>query len=192
MGRYATRSLRGRLVSVATSLLIGGLALVGPLLAPSMADAGDGGVVRRTGVDGRADCQEERNTQVALAALQVVFSEHRIDQIDQFFAEDFVQHSPYVPPGGREELKQWWASVVHAIPDVTTTVTQTVTKCSDVVTFRTVQGTIAHDAPELGIIGEGEHVQFRAADIFRVRNGKIIAHWEVADTGPLVTLALSS
>ena len=40
MGRYATRSLRGRLVSVATSLLIGGLALVGPSLAPSMADAG--------------------------------------------------------------------------------------------------------------------------------------------------------
>jgi predicted SnoaL-like aldol condensation-catalyzing enzyme len=28
-----------------------------------------------------------------------------------------------------------------------------------------------------------------AADIFRVRDGKIIERWEVADTGPFVALA---
>lgn len=32
-------------------------------------------------------------------------------------AEDFVQHSPYAAPGGRDEPKEWWAGIVHAIPD---------------------------------------------------------------------------
>ncbi|MFP3962999.1 ester cyclase [Actinomadura fulvescens] len=122
-------------------------------------------------------------------ALRVVFSERRVDQVDRYFAADFVQYSPYATPGGREELKAWWAGIVHSIPDVTTTVTATRVQGTDVVTFRTVQGTIMRDLPQFGIKGCGQRVQVRIADIFRVRRHKIIAHWEVADTGPFVLLA---
>jgi predicted SnoaL-like aldol condensation-catalyzing enzyme len=165
---------------LAAGLLIGAVALTGPL--PAAASDADGTA---------AGCQEERNREVVNGALQAVFTDHRVDLIDKYFAEDFVQHSPYVPPGGREELKQWWAGMVYAVPDIATTTTQTVTKCADVVTFRTVTGTIVHDLPSLGITGTGQRLEFRAADIFRVRDGKISEHWEAVDTGPLVMLALA-
>jgi predicted SnoaL-like aldol condensation-catalyzing enzyme len=125
-------------------------------------------------------------------ALQVVFAEHRVDQIDRLFSPDFVQHSPYASPGGRDELRQWWAGMVDAIPNVTTTVEQMVASDDRVAVFRTVRGTIRKDLDAFGIKGDGQEVTFRVADIFALRDGKITAHWEIADTGPLAKLALAA
>ena len=129
--------------------------------------------------------------EIVKAALQVVFSEHRVDQIDRFFAADFVQHSPYAAPGGRDELRQWWTAIVAAMPDVTTTVEQLVSGGDRVAVFRVVEGTIQGDLPAFGVRGTRKKVAFRVADIFAVRDGKITAHWELADTGPLVQIAAS-
>lgn len=133
----------------------------------------------------------DTNIEVVQAALQVVFSEHRVDQIDRFFSPDFVQHSPYASPGGRDQLRQWWNGIVDAIPDVTTTVEQAVSANGRVAVFRVVRGTIQKDLDAFGIKGNGQEVTFRVADIFTLRDGKITAHWEIADTGPLVQLAVS-
>jgi predicted SnoaL-like aldol condensation-catalyzing enzyme len=133
----------------------------------------------------------DTNVEVVQRALQVVFSEHRLDQIDQLFSHDFVQHSPYASPGGRHELRQWWAGIVDAIPNVTTTVEHTLSVDGRVAVFRVVRGTIRKDLDAFGIKGKGQEVTFRVADIFAVRKGKITGHWEVADTGPLVQLAAS-
>ena len=131
------------------------------------------------------------STLVVLDALRVVFSEHRVDQIDRYFAEEFVQYSPYADPGGRADLARWWSGIVHAIPDVTTDVLQTVTDGTDVAAFRTVHGTLANDLPAFGLTGRGQPIEFRVADIFRVKQGAIAAHWEIADTGPLIQLAVA-
>lgn len=64
----------------------------------------------------------------------MVFAERRVDQVDRFFSADFVQHSPYATPGGRDELKRWWAGIIHSIPDVTTSVSQVLGQGSDVTT----------------------------------------------------------
>jgi predicted SnoaL-like aldol condensation-catalyzing enzyme len=136
------------------------------------------------------DGAARRNVRVVEDALRVVFSEHRVDQVDTYFAEDFVQYSPYAPPGGRDVLKAWWAGFVYAVPDVTTTVIRPpVAQGQDVAIFRIVTGTVVHDLTALGIPGHGQHLEFRAADIFQVRAGMIVAHWETVDTGPLVQLA---
>jgi predicted SnoaL-like aldol condensation-catalyzing enzyme len=136
--------------------------------------------------------QIAQNIAAVQAALQTVFTEHQLDRIDHYFAPEFVQHSPYAAPGGREELKQWWAAVVAAIPDVTTTVEQVVADDERVATFRVVRGTLHGTLPSLGISGSGQGVEFRVADIFAVQEGTIVAHWEVADTGPLASLATAS
>ena len=128
----------------------------------------------------------EQNAAIVQEALRVVFSEHRLDQIDHFFSPEFVQHSPYTGPGGRNELRQWWAGIVDAIPDVTTTVDQVLSGDDRVAVFRVVRGTIRKDLDAFGIKGRGQEVTFRAADIFAVTDGRITAHWEVADTGPLM------
>jgi predicted SnoaL-like aldol condensation-catalyzing enzyme len=179
------RPAHRRLRVLTAGLLVAVVALFSHLPAAQVRAEGQDPTGRAEG----ARCQEERNREVVHNALQVVFSEHRIDEIDRFYADDFVQHSPYAQPGGRDELKEWWAGIVYAVPDISTTTTQTVVKCADVVTFRTVTGTIVHDLPDLGIVGRGQHLEFRTADRFRVRDGKITEHWEVVDTGPMVTLA---
>jgi len=48
-----------------------------------------------------ADGAARRNVRVVEDALRVVFSEHRVDQVDTYFAEDFVQYSIWssAPPG---------------------------------------------------------------------------------------------
>jgi predicted SnoaL-like aldol condensation-catalyzing enzyme len=132
------------------------------------------------------------NVEVVEGALRTVFSEHRFDQIDRFFSPAFVQHSPYAAPGGRDELRQWWAGIVDAIPDVTTTVEQLLSDSDRVAVFRVVQGTVLKNLDAFGIKGHGQRVEFRVADIFAVQDGQITAHWEVADTGPLMQLATSS
>ncbi|MEV6388862.1 ester cyclase [Nocardia xishanensis] len=180
-GKFAMSLRRRRSTVLTVGMIVAAAALIGT--QPAAAD--------QSGVPaGPAGCQEERNREVVLGALQNVCAEHRTDMVDQYFADNFVQHSPCVPPGGREELKNWWTGMVYAIPDIITTTDQTVTKCAEVVTFRTITGTVVHDLPALGITGNGQQLQFRAADIFRVQNGKITEHWETVDTGPLVTLAL--
>ncbi len=112
---------------------------------------------------------ERRNIIVVQTALQVVFNEHRVDQIDAFFTEDFIQHSPLVSPdqAGRDGLKRW-------------------------LIFADVQGTIQADLPAYGIKGTGQNLKVSTAQVFRVVRGKIAEHWEVADTGPLLQLALAS
>jgi predicted SnoaL-like aldol condensation-catalyzing enzyme len=134
---------------------------------------------------------EERNTSVVLTALQVVFNEHRIDQIDRYFTEDFIQHSPLVSPdnAGRDGLKQWLTSIVTAIPDLTYLPGDPMADGDRVMVFADVHGTIQADLPAYGIKGSGQRLQVSTAQVFRLVHGKIAEHWEVVDTGPLLQVA---
>jgi predicted SnoaL-like aldol condensation-catalyzing enzyme len=132
----------------------------------------------------------QHNIALVTTALQVVFTEHRIDQIDRYFSPDFVQHSPLVTDPGRDGLKQWLARTVAAIPDLTYTSNQVLADGDRVITFSTVTGTIVNDMPEYGIKANGQKLTVLTAHIFRVAGNQIVEHWEVVDTGPLVKIAL--
>src|SRR5688500_15416960 len=92
----------------------------------------------------------ESNAELVRNAVETVFNQHRVDAIEQFFAESFVQHSPYVPHGGRRELAQWWRRTVEAIPDIAGPIEHLVASGDRVAVFRTLKGTIRKDMPELG------------------------------------------
>ena len=132
----------------------------------------------------------QHNITLVTTALQVVFTEHRIDQIDRYFSPDFIQHSPLVTDPGREGLKQWLARTVAAIPDLTYTSNQVLAEGDRVITFSTVTGTIVNDMPDYGIKANGQKLNILTAHIFRVAHNQIAEHWEVVDTGPLVKIAL--
>jgi predicted SnoaL-like aldol condensation-catalyzing enzyme len=134
----------------------------------------------------------QHNIALVTTALRVVFTEHRIDQIDRYFSPDFVQHSPLVADPGREGLKQWLARTVTAIPDLTYTSDQVLADHDRVITFSTVTGTIVNDLPEYGIKANGQKLTVPTAHIFRVADNQIVEHWEVVDTGPLVKIALGA
>jgi predicted ester cyclase len=133
--------------------------------------------------------ESEANVRLVLDAIESVFNRHDIGAVDTFFAEDFVQHSPYVPPGGRQELADWWRRTVEAIPDVRGSVEHVVAAQDGVAVFRTLSGTVRKDLPEFGIKAGDQRLEFRVAHLFQVSGGKIVAHWETMDTGPAMKLA---
>jgi predicted SnoaL-like aldol condensation-catalyzing enzyme len=141
-----------------------------------------------------ASGDEKQNVAVVQSALQVVFNEHRVDQVDRYFTKDFVQHSPLVTPdlAGRDGLKRWLTGIVTAIPDLTYSADQPIADGDRVMVFADVTGTIEGDLPAYGIKGSGQPLKVSTAQVFRVAQGKIAEHWEVVDTGPLLQLALAS
>ncbi len=120
---------------------------------------------------------EKQNLQTVLTAMQVIFTEHHADQIDEFFTEDFIQRSPLVPPEnvGREGLKQWLTGIVAAIPDLAylPAPDQQMTDGDRVLVVAQVQGTIQGDLPLYGIKGSGQKLDVSTSHIFRLEHGKI-------------------
>jgi predicted SnoaL-like aldol condensation-catalyzing enzyme len=137
---------------------------------------------------------EKQNIAVVQSALQVVFNQHRVDQVDRYFTKDFVQHSPLVTSdlAGREGLKRWLTGIVTAIPNLTYVAGQPIADGDRVMVFADVTGTIVGDLLAYGIKGSGQPLKVSTAQVFRIEHGKIAEHWEVVDTGPLLQLALAS
>jgi predicted SnoaL-like aldol condensation-catalyzing enzyme len=169
---------------------VAALAATGP--SPSPAEASHRATVEPS-TEVKMGQSEKQNLQTVLTAMQVVFTEHRADQIDEFFTEDFIQHSPLVPPenAGREGLKQWLTGIVAAIPDLAylPAPDQQMTDGDRVLVVAQVRGTVKGDLPLYGIKGSGQKLDVSTSHIFRLEHGKIAEHWEVVDTGPLVMLA---
>src|SRR4051812_48302498 len=124
----------------------------GALPARHATDAGDASMRRH-------------NIALVTTALRVVFTDHRVDQIDRYFSADFVQHSPLVSDPGRAGLQQWLARMLIAIPDLTYTSTQILADGDRVMTFSTVTGTIVNDLPEYGIKASGQKLNIPTAHI---------------------------
>jgi predicted ester cyclase len=87
------------------------------------------------------------NVEIVEAAVQAVFSEHRIDQIDRLFTEDLLRHSPLVPASGPDLLRQWVSGTVAAIPDLAYIPSRLLADGDQVLMFATVRGTIHRDLP---------------------------------------------
>ncbi|GLS29684.1 SnoaL-like polyketide cyclase [Mesorhizobium albiziae] len=136
--------------------------------------------------------ESESNVKLVLSAIETIFNEHNISAVDEFFSENFVQHSPYVPPGGKQELKEWWQRTVEAMPDIHGTVEHVVAARDSVAVFRTLKGTIKKDMPDLGITASNQELEFQVAHLFQVADGKIVGHWEIMDSGPATKLSIQS
>jgi predicted ester cyclase len=61
-----------------------------------------------------------------------------------------------------------------------------------VTVFRTLKGTITKDMPDLAIKAHDQALEFKVAHLFQTRNGQIVAHWEVMDSGPATKLAIGA
>jgi predicted SnoaL-like aldol condensation-catalyzing enzyme len=136
--------------------------------------------------------QAHANAKLVLNAIENIFDRHDIGAIDQFFSPDFIQHSPYVPPGGPKELAAWWRHTVDAIPDIRGAIEHVVAAHNQVVVFRTLKGTVSKDLPDLGLKASDQPLEFKVAHLFQVDGDRIVAHWEIMDTGPMMKLALQA
>lgn len=99
---------------------------------------------------------------------------------EELFADDFVDHTPQ--PGtsaDKDGVRVLYHRLREAFPDFRPEIHWQTVDGEVVTTFKTYHGT--HRGEFLGIAPTGRTVQFDTVDAMRVRDGRIVEHWGVAN-----------
>jgi steroid delta-isomerase-like uncharacterized protein len=114
---------------------------------------------------------------IARLEFEEIFSNGRIDLIDEILDDDYVCYDPALPAParGKQGLREAVIGFRSALPDLEFTVDQQVAEGDRVVTAWTATGT--HTGDLMGVEGTGRRVTIAGVDIERFDNGKIVEVW---------------
>jgi len=120
------------------------------------------------------------NREIVESFCTDVFVRHDMSKLDEYMWDDYIQHNPDVPQG-KAGFIQFFEVTFKAIPDFRYTLKKVVAEGDTVMVYSTTSGT--HTGGEwLGKPATGNKLNFDVVDIFRIKEGKIAEHWDVADT----------
>jgi steroid delta-isomerase-like uncharacterized protein len=106
------------------------------------------------------------------------FGQGRIEVIDEFVAEDIVNHDDTVPPeipAGREGIKALAQGYHTAFPDMDFKVEDQIAEGDKVVSRWSARGT--HQGDLMGIPPTGKEARVTGITIDRIKDGKIVETW---------------
>jgi len=114
--------------------------------------------------------EEDVNVRLVLDLFETVLIPMDKSLVDEFIAEDYLQHSSLAEPG-REALKRWLDFVRVESPQATQKIYRVFAEDDHVITHQHV------------IRWPGDP-GFAVCDIFRIADGKIVEHWDVLQALP--------
>jgi predicted SnoaL-like aldol condensation-catalyzing enzyme len=121
-----------------------------------------------------------KNKELVEAFCNTVFVKHDLSTLDQLLRDDYIQHNPDVPQG-KAGFKQFFETTFKAMPDFKYTLKQMVAEGDFVWMYSITSGT--HTGGEwLEVLPTGNRLNFDVVDMFRIQDGLIAEHWDVADT----------
>lgn len=126
------------------------------------------------------DDSEARAVEIVRRNTEKVQGEGDFALFEELFADDFVDHTPQ--PGtsaDKDGVRVLYHRLREAFPDFRPQIHWQSADGDLVTTFKTYHGT--HLGDFLGIPATGRTVQFETVDAMRVRNGRIVEHWGVAN-----------
>jgi predicted SnoaL-like aldol condensation-catalyzing enzyme len=110
---------------------------------------------------------EEQNRQIVLAFYtEALVNLHARSGFERYMSEDFIEHKPDIATGNREGTITFLEGVIKESPHPTWKIVRTIAE-GDMV-FLHASFTPADGAPPYAL-----------ADVFRLRDGKIVEHWDV-------------
>jgi predicted SnoaL-like aldol condensation-catalyzing enzyme len=101
-----------------------------------------------------------------------------LDVFDEIVADGYDDHLPGQQPG-RENLKKYFGGLRAAFHDITLPIMAMVAEGNLVAVLNSVRGT--HQGDFGGLKAKGSKVDAAAFQLYRVENGQLAEHWEVAD-----------
>ena len=102
-------------------------------------------------------------------------------KINDFIAEDFVEHEPFPGLGtDRDSVKKFFMSMREAFPDLKFDVHFMLAEGDLVAAYITMSGTQKKEFA--GIPSMGKKFSVSTVDIIRVSDGKAVEHWGATDT----------
>jgi predicted SnoaL-like aldol condensation-catalyzing enzyme len=127
----------------------------------------------------------ENNKKLVEILLKTVFQKHDFSKLDEIMMDDYIQHNADVPQG-KTGFKHFFEIMFKAFPDFSYTMKKIISEGDIVMMWSTTTGT--HNGMFIDNPPTGNKLNFDVVDIFRIENGKIAEHWDVADTLKLFTL----
>ncbi len=122
----------------------------------------------------------EKNKQIVRDLYEQIFQKHNLDLVDRFLHDDYVQHNPALPKG-KAGFIEFHVAFFSAIPDIRPTINGMLAEGDLVWVFNTLRGTHTGEG-FLGLAPTGNKIEYDVVDMFRLRDGKLCDHWDVADT----------
>jgi predicted SnoaL-like aldol condensation-catalyzing enzyme len=127
----------------------------------------------------------ESNKQVVRDFYEEVLCGHNLEAADRYIQEDYIQHNPYAAQGIAGFI-EFHKAFFKSIPDARPTINMMVAEGDLVFVYGTYTGT--HTAMGfLDLPPTGNRMQYDVVDMFRLRDGKLCEHWDVADTRAIFT-----
>jgi steroid delta-isomerase-like uncharacterized protein len=122
-----------------------------------------------------------KNNKAVVIAFTEAFNDRNASALDNIVAQNVTEHRPGIQ-SGLNTYKQFLNSMITAFPDFQTTINHILAEDDKVVVFTTTNGT--HQGPFIlaPVPPTGKQVSFKAADMYRIENGKIIEHWDVIES----------
>ncbi len=102
---------------------------------------------------------------------------------DDIVAEDYNDHLAGQSPG-RETLKRYFTGLRSAFADLKLPITAIVAEGNQVAVLNSVRGT--HKGDFGAIKATGNQIDAQAFQLYRIANGQLAEHWEVADFMTLI------
>ena len=101
--------------------------------------------------------------------------------MDNLVAQNVIEHRPGIQ-SGLNTYKQFLNSMITDFPDFQTTIDHILAEDNKVVIFTTTNGT--HQGPFIltPVPPTGKQISFKAADMYRIENGKIVEHSDVIES----------
>jgi len=123
----------------------------------------------------------EQNKILVRRGVEEVWNRGNFAVVDELTASDVVVHSS--PPSdelyGPEGIKQFYATLRAAFPDIHFTIEDQISEGDRVVTRWTARATHIHEYH--GVPPTGKKYMMTGVDIDRIVNGKVVECWPIAD-----------
>jgi steroid delta-isomerase-like uncharacterized protein len=126
----------------------------------------------------------DKNKKLVETLCKTVFQNHDFSKLDEIMRDDYIQHNEDVPQG-KAGFKRFFTQMFRAMPDFSYTMKIIIAEGDIVMMYSTTTAT--HKGEWLGNPATDNKLNFDVVDIFRIENGKIAEHWDVADTLKLFT-----
>jgi len=103
--------------------------------------------------------------------VDTVLRPKNLNALSQFVIEDFLQHDPTIGPG-LEGFRHCTANYFAAVPQMTFTIQHVIADENHIAVFWILDGDVA---------GTNIHYHLPTADMYTVRDGMLVEHWNIRD-----------
>ena len=123
------------------------------------------------------------NKALVREVFEQVFSRRDAALAAKYYAVDYIQHNPRVPPG-LAGIQTFLGYLFDAFAELHAELVLILAEDARVMTM--VDWRATHTGMFAGTAATGKEIRFRSAEVFRIADGMLVEHWDAVDNSEAV------